>query len=100
VIQAGTRVVQRATIEAALAKLDLIPLIEAGFAAYSTGRGNVPPVAELVMDKGEVHIKYGCINGDSHYVIKIASGFYGNAALGLASGNGLMLVFSQATGAL
>lgn len=98
--EVGTRVVHRAAIEAALPELDLIPLIEAGFAAYSAGRCNVPPVGELVMDEGEVHIKYGCITGDSHYVIKIASGFYGNAALGLASGNGLMLVFSQATGAL
>jgi ornithine cyclodeaminase len=100
VIQAGTRVVQRAEIEAVLTNLDLMPLIEAGFAAYSAGHCNVPPVGELVMDKGEVHIKYGCITGDSHYVIKIASGFYGNPALGLPSGNGLMLVFSQATGAL
>jgi ornithine cyclodeaminase len=96
----GPRVVQRAAIEAALANLDLLPLIEAGFAAYSAGRCNVPPVGELVMEKGEVHIKYGCITGDSHYVIKIASGFYGNPTSGLPSGNGLMLVFSQATGAL
>jgi ornithine cyclodeaminase len=31
-------------------------------------------------------------------VIKVASGFYGNPALGLPSGNGMMLLYSQETG--
>lgn len=34
------------------------------------------------------------------YVVKIASGFYENPALGLASSNGAMLLFSQKTGEL
>ncbi len=85
-------------IKGALAGLDLLPAIEAGFVACSEGRANVPPVAELLMDKGEVHIKYGCIEGDPYYVIKVASGFFSNAALGLPSGNGMMLLFSQETG--
>ena len=50
------------------------------------------------MDKGEVHIKYGCIGGDDFYLVKVASGFYHNPELGLASSNGLMLLFSQQTG--
>jgi len=78
--------------------LDLIPPIEEGFAAYSSGRATVPPVGELILDKGEVHIKYGFIEGDEFYVIKIASGFYGNTTLGLPSGNGCMLLFRQQTG--
>lgn len=95
-----TRVLRRGEIEAALDGLDLLPAIAAGFAAYSEGRCNIPPVGELLMPKGEVHIKYGCITGDATYVVKVASGFYGNPRLGLASGNGVMLVFSQDTGAL
>ena len=76
-------------IKRALAGLDLLPAIEAGFVAYSQGRANVPPVGELLMDKGEeVHIKYGWIEGDPYYVIKVASGFFSNAALGPPSGNG------------
>jgi ornithine cyclodeaminase len=86
-------------IKLALADLDLLPAIEAGFVAYSEGRANVPPVGELTMDKGEVHIKYGCIEGDPYYVIKVASGFYANPSLGLPSGDGMMLLFSQETGA-
>ena len=78
--------------------MDLIPEIEAGFRAYSEGKAVVPPVGEMLLDKGEVHIKYGFVRGDSYYVIKVASGFYGNPAMGLPSGNGMMLLFSQHTG--
>jgi ornithine cyclodeaminase len=49
---------------------------------------------------GDTHIKYGCINGADHFVIKIASGFYQNPELGLPSNSGLMLVFSSRTGIL
>lgn len=83
-----------------LPEVELLPEIEQGFVAYSQGRSVVPPVGELIMTDppGDVHIKYGYITGDDYYVIKIASGFYGNPALGLSSGNGMMLMFSQKTG--
>ena len=86
----------------ALRGIDPLPLIEDGFAAYSQGRAVVPPVGEMIFDRppGEVHIKYGYIKGDDHYVIKIASGFYDNPKVGLPSGNGMMLLFSQKTGEL
>jgi len=87
-------------IKAVLPGIDLLSAIEAGFVAYSEGRCTVPPVGELLMDKGEVHIKYGCITDDPFYIIKIASGFYGNPKLDLPSSNGLMLLFSQQTGEL
>jgi ornithine cyclodeaminase len=95
-------VVPLAEIKKALAAIDPIPLIEAGFAAYSRGVVVVPPVGELVFDDppGDVHIKYGYIKGDDFYVIKIASGFYDNPKIDLPSGDGLMLVFSQKTGVL
>jgi ornithine cyclodeaminase len=87
-----------AQIREVLPRLDLIPAIEEGFVAYSSGRATVPPVGELILDKGEVHIKSGFIAGEDLYVIKIASGFYGNPTLGLPSGNGCMLLFNQSTG--
>ncbi len=87
-------------IKAVLPSLDLMPAIEAGFAAYSAGRALVPPVGELLLGKGEVHIKYGYLHEDQYYVIKIASGFYDNPKIGLPSSNGLMLLFSQQTGEL
>ena len=87
-------------IKQVLPTLDLIPEIENGFQAYSKGLVTVPPIGEMILEKGEVHIKYGYVHGDEYYVIKIASGFYENQKLGLSSSNGLMLLFSQQTGEL
>lgn len=89
-------------IQEYLKKIDLIPLIEQGFVAYSKGNAVVPPVGELLFDeaKGETHIKYGYIKAQLYYVVKIASGFYENPKLGLKSSQGLILVFSQKTGEL
>ena len=94
------KLLTRDRIEAVLGDLDLLPMIEAAFDGYSAGRAVVPPVGELLLDEGEVHIKYGYLRGDRYYVIKVASGFYGNPQLGLSSSNGLMLLFSQRTGEL
>ncbi len=76
------KIITLAQIKEVLPSLDLIPAIEAGFVAYSEGRATVPPVGEMILDKGEVHIKSGFIKGEDFYVIKIASGFYGNSRLG------------------
>ncbi len=94
------RLIKLAEIKESLKLIDVLPLIEQGFVAYSQGLAVVPPVAELVLEEheGEVHIKYGYLKEDDVYVIKIASGFYKNAALGLPSSNGMMLVFKQQTG--
>jgi len=94
------KIITLVEINEILPELDLIPAIEAGFVAYSAGRAVVPPVGELLLEKGEVHIKYGFIKSDNYYVIKVASGFYDNRDLGLPSSNGLMLIFRQETGQL
>ena len=80
----------------------LIDEIEAGFVLYSEGRVTVPPVGFLHFDDppGDVHIKYGSITGDEHWVLKIASGFYDNPSLGIPPSDGVILVFSRRTGAL
>ena len=93
-----TRIISRAEIDAALPSLDLLEAIEAGFVAYSAAQSVVPPVGELLLPGGEVHIKYGYLKDDDYYVIKIASGFSGNIALGKSPNNGMMLLFSQKTG--
>ncbi|PID92765.1 MAG: ornithine cyclodeaminase family protein, partial [Bacteroidetes bacterium] len=82
-------------IQRILPKLDLLKAMEDGFANYSKGLVRVPPVAEMLFEKGEVHIKYGYVDGGRNYVIKVASGFYSNQELGLPTSNGLMLLFSQ-----
>lgn len=94
------KIISLEQIKETLPSIDLIPAIEAGFVAYSAGDAVVPPVGELLLDRGDVHIKYGYLKRDRYYVIKIASGFYDNPQFGLASGNGLMLLFDQKTGEL
>ncbi len=96
------QIFNRQQIEHALKKIDVTTAIEHGFVAYSQGRVVVPPVGELVFQDppGDVHIKYGYIKDDDYFVIKVASGFYQNVALGLPQADGLMLVFSQKTAQL
>ena len=80
----------------------LIEDIEAGFVLYSQGRVQVPPVGFLHFDdpSGDVHIKYGSVTGGEFYVMKMASAFPNNVTLNLPVANGVILVFSQSTGAL
>lgn len=80
----------------------LIQAIEDGFVLYSEDKVVVPPVGFLRFEQppGSVHIKYGFVKNDDVYVLKMASGFNDNAALGLPVADGLILVFSQKTGHL
>jgi ornithine cyclodeaminase len=47
---------------------------------------------------GEVDVKAAYVRGLDSFAVKIASGFYDNARLGLPSGSGLMILFSSVTG--
>ncbi|MEM7085025.1 MAG: ornithine cyclodeaminase family protein [Bacteroidota bacterium] len=87
-------------IKSIVKDVDVVSAMEEGFIQYSNGNTVVPPVGELLFEepKGDVHIKYGYIKNDDHYVIKIASGFYENTKLGIPSSQGLMLLFDQRTG--
>ncbi len=87
-------------IKASIKSLDVVAAMEEGFIQYSNKKTVVPPVGELLFEDppGDVHIKYGYIKNDDFYVIKIASGFYNNSKLGIASSQGMMLIFSQKTG--
>ncbi len=96
------KVIDIKQIREVLPRLDLLSAIEQGFVAYSAGQAVIPPVGELLFQDppGDVHIKYGYLQQDPYYVVKIASGFYKNPILNLPSSNGLMLLFSQQTGEL
>ena len=87
-------------IRAAIGEIDLIAAMERAFAAWSNGLAVVPPVGHLQFDDppGDVCIKYGYVRGGDVYVVKVASGFYRNADLGLPSSNGMMTLFSSRSG--
>jgi ornithine cyclodeaminase len=92
----------RTQIAAAINKREMIAAVEAGFRAYSEGEVTVPAPGNLDFEDppGNVHIKYGAVVGEETFTIKIACGFYENPALGIASSQGVVLVFSQKTGVL
>ncbi len=83
-------------------EIDLLEAMKEGFIQYSNGNAIVPPVGELIFEEppGETHIKYGYIKGKESYTIKIASGFPANSEIGISSSQGMMLLFSQLTGAV
>ena len=89
-------------IKKLLPKANLFEDIKSGFVAFSKGEAVIPPVGELLIPEheGEVHIKYGYLKSAPYYVVKIASGFYANANIGLPTGNGLMLLFDKSNGRL
>lgn len=73
--------------------------IEAAYCATSLGHVNLPPVGHITFEKdADCHIKFGQMEGDTNFVIKVATGFPSNDAKGLPSGNGLVLVLSAETG--
>ncbi len=97
-----TTVLELEQIKPLVDPAQLIEEIEAGFVLYSEGKVTVPPVGFLHFDDppGDVHIKYGFVVGGDYYVLKMASGFYDNPKLNLPVADGVILVFSQKTGAL
>ena len=95
-----TIIYTRSEIEAVLPRLDAVEAIAQGFMAFSRGDVAVPPVGELLFpeNSGELHIKYGAVRGDDVFVVKLATGFFNNPAIGLPPFSGCMLVLSQRTG--
>lgn len=91
-----------ANVATSTAGAAIIDAIEEGFALLDSDKAVMPMPGYLHFEQppGEVHIKYGYLRDDAVYVVKIASGFYGNPSLGLPSGSGCMLVFSKQTGEL
>lgn len=92
----------RAQIEQVLKPADVIAAMERAFVAYSRGEAVVPPVGQLEFSDppGDCHIKYGYLKGGTTFTVKIATGFWENPQRGLASSNGVVLVFSSQTGEL
>lgn len=50
--------------------------------------------------RGDCHVKYGYLRSEGHFVVKVATGFYGNEALGFPVNGGVVLLFSRRSGLL
>ncbi|CAJ1388681.1 unnamed protein product [Effrenium voratum] len=85
----------------------LMDAISAGYVDYShmAGKVTVADVSHLKFDakpgcEGDCCIKGGYVRGAERWVVKVASGWPNNTALGLSNSQGVMLVFSQTSGVL
>lgn len=86
-------------VRAALDMPSLIDAVERAFAAYSTGRAELPGVIHLEVPEssGEIHVKAGHLHDASHYAVKVASGFYGREPPAI---DGAVMVFDARDGSL
>ncbi|MFN0065130.1 MAG: hypothetical protein ACKVOH_02710 [Chlamydiales bacterium] len=87
------------SLEEIKSHLDLkksIAMQEEGFKLFSEGKVTAPPVGYMKIgeDFGEVHIKYGWIEGDEVFVVKIAGAYPQNKS----KVHGMILVFNAETG--
>jgi ectoine utilization protein EutC len=94
------QLVKEADIRRSVGLEEAISAVEDAFTHLAKGEVNLPPVLSLDMPevRGEVHVKGAHISGQKSLAIKVATGFYDNALVGLPSGAGLMMVFSAQTG--
>ena len=79
---------------------DSIACVEDCFRALATKPVVMPPILALIIEDhdGEVDVKTAYVPGLESFAIKMSSGFFGNAKLGLPSVSGLMVVFEARTG--
>jgi ornithine cyclodeaminase len=97
---APIRVLRETEIRELVSPREALAAVRDAFARLARGEATLPGVIglDLPARHGEVHVKGAYLHGARHFSIKVASGFYANAALGLAVTGGLVLVFDAATG--
>jgi len=87
----------RRTVPLDLAAVDVV---EKAFVALSSGGVVMPPILSMAIPErnGEVDVKAAYLPGFDGFAIKVSPGFFDNPKIGLASLNGLMILFSSQTG--
>jgi ectoine utilization protein EutC len=76
-----------------------LSVVESAFSWLEEGRASMPPIMHIkVRGRGDVDVKSAYVEGLPHFAIKIAAGFYGNAARGLPTGSAMMVLLSSNTG--
>ncbi len=94
-------ILDRDRIAAAIDLSAALESVRQSFVLYSRRQVTMPDVAHLGFAKppGDCHIKAAHLHGQPVFAVKVSNGFYENPARGLPSSNGLVAVFSAATGA-
>ena len=81
---------------------EALACVREAFAKLGRGEVALPGVIgfEIPEGRGEIHVKGAHLRGAPFFSIKLATGFYANAAKGMPVGGGLILVCDAATGFL
>lgn len=87
-------------VRTVLRRKDMLDVVHDAIVRHAQGEVVAAPSGELLFQEppGDCHIRFGYFRGGAVFVVKIAMGFYENPARGLATNNGLMLVFDAQTG--
>lgn len=96
------RVLGRADIERLVTLRAALGEVHEAFAAADRGRAVTPVPFEMHLPAadGEVHVKGAYLMGAPVFAVKTATGFYGNAQLGLPVSSGMTMVYNATTGRL
>jgi ornithine cyclodeaminase len=94
------RVVGVEAIEAVASPALVVEVVRCALIAHAAGRTVVPSPMHLEFAEagGDCHVKAGWVEGAEDFVVKIASGFYGNGRVGLSTNHGVLCVSSARTG--
>ena len=94
------KIVEERELRAGIGPADALAAVERAFRALAEGRVVQPaPLGlEITEVHGEVHVKGAYLRGSPIFALKVATGFYDNAARNLPTGAGLFLVFDATTG--
>ncbi len=94
------RILNWQQIEAAINLPMMAEAVEEAYRLASAGKVTLPPVGHIAFPalSADCHIKYGHIEGQDNFVIKVATGFPNNAQRNEPTGNGVVLVLSALTG--
>ena len=71
-----------------------------GFVRLARGQATMPPImrVEIPEHNGELDVKSAYLQGLDSFAVKLSSGFFDNARLGLPSLSGMMVLLSSQTG--
>lgn len=93
-------ILNRQEIEALIDLPKMTNAIEEAYKSASAGKVKLPPVGHITFPdlSADCHIKYGRVEGQANFVIKVATGFPHNSKTNKPTGNGMVVVLSALTG--
>jgi ornithine cyclodeaminase len=96
------RILNRDDVQRLVSMAAAIAAVRAAFAVADRGGAVMPAPLELRLPDadGELHVKGAYLKGAPVFAVKIATGFYRNAGLGLPVSGGMTMVHDATTGRL